>query len=165
MKKKVFGRKLSRNRASRNALFRGLMQSLILNGTIITTKAKAKAIQPSVEKLVTLAKKASVDSTRRVYAALANDGDSTDRMVKVIAPEMNDRPGGYTRLVSLPPRNGDKAPMARLSWVKEIVVPTFEKPAKKEKKDSKVQKTEETKKATLKKKVVAKKASSKAGKK
>ena len=84
MKKKVFGRKLSRDRGSRTALYRALLKALILRGEIKTTYAKAKTIQPEIEKLITLAKKSNVSARRIVYARLANDRQSTNRLFKKI---------------------------------------------------------------------------------
>jgi large subunit ribosomal protein L17 len=72
MNKRVFGRKLSRSRPSREALFASLAQSLIINGKIVTTRAKAKAVQGSVEKMVTLAKSGSIASRRKVMSNLDN---------------------------------------------------------------------------------------------
>jgi large subunit ribosomal protein L17 len=70
MRKKVFGRKFSRDYGSRQALFRALMRSLILSGSIVTTKAKAKAVQPDLDALVNLAKDTSISKRRQAYAML-----------------------------------------------------------------------------------------------
>ncbi|MCX7928577.1 MAG: 50S ribosomal protein L17 [Patescibacteria group bacterium] len=120
MKKKVFGRKLSRDYGSRKALFRALTRSFVLNGSIITTKAKAKAISASVEKLVTAIKKGSLAHIRRVSAKLANDRKVLTKLIKEVAPAFSSIKGGYTKLISLPTRRGDNAEMAKIVWTKEI---------------------------------------------
>ena len=73
MKKRVYGRKLSRERDTRRALFRTLIRALVKYDKIVTTKAKAKAIQGDIDKLVNLAKKDSIQARRRLFASLGND--------------------------------------------------------------------------------------------
>lgn len=124
MKKKVFGRQLSRERDTRRALFRGLIRALVEHGKIKTTKAKAKAILADIDKLVNLAKVGTTSANRRVFAYLGNDRVTTKKLLETIAPSFSDRRGGYTRIVPLPRRRGDAAPMVRLEWVKEIGVKT-----------------------------------------
>jgi|WetSurSiteA1Bulk_404760.scaffolds.fasta_scaffold15053_2 large subunit ribosomal protein L17 len=142
MRKMVFGRKLSRGKKSREALIRSLIKALIGVGKIETTKAKAKAIQGQVDKLVTMAKKNTLSSRRRVLAYLANDRKATDNLVSNIAPVFKDRKGGYTRIILLGKRLGDAAEMARLEWVEQGQVITSKKEEVKE-----VKETKETKKA------------------
>jgi large subunit ribosomal protein L17 len=72
MNKSVFGRKLSRSRPAREALFASLTQSLIINGKIVTTRAKAKAVIGSVEKIITMAKKGNVAARRNIMSSLDN---------------------------------------------------------------------------------------------
>ncbi|KKQ51933.1 50S ribosomal protein L17 [Candidatus Woesebacteria bacterium RIFCSPHIGHO2_01_FULL_39_17] len=122
MKKKVFGRKLSRDRGSREALFRSLIKALILHGSINTTKAKAKAIQSDVDKLVTLAKKGDMSARRRVYAILANDKASIKKLFGEISEAFINKIGGFTRIINLPRRRGDLAEVARLEWSRKIVI-------------------------------------------
>jgi large subunit ribosomal protein L17 len=152
MNKHVFGRKLSRSRPSREALFSSLIRALILSGKIETTRAKAKAIQGKVERALTLAKKATLSGRRRVLAELDNDRKVCDLLFQKIAPAFSGRNSGFTRIVSLPARRGDRAKMVRMEWVEKI---TFEA-VKKESKDDKSKK--ETKKAE--KSVAAKKSTS-----
>jgi large subunit ribosomal protein L17 len=116
MKKRVFGRKLSRNTNTRKALFRSLAASVVANGAITTTKAKAKAVQDQLEKLVTIAKDTSVASRRKLYATLANDRKTADKLFTLTQSVFKDVKGGYTRIISLPRRRGDFAEMARLEW-------------------------------------------------
>ena len=120
MRKMVFGKKLSRGKKGREALLRSLVRAIGISGKIVTTKAKAKAIIGQVDKIVTLAKKGTLDSRRRVLAFLGNDRDTAERLVNTLAPSFSQRNSGYTRIILLPSRKGDNAQMARLEWVDEI---------------------------------------------
>lgn len=133
----MFGRKLSRSRPAREALFSQLIRALILNGKIITTKAKVKAIQGQVEKFVTLAKKGDVNSRRQALADLDNAEDALGILFGKIAPVFSARKSGFTRLIALPSRKGDNAEMARLEWTEKIEL----EEKKKEKKAEKEKKT------------------------
>lgn len=133
MRHRVAGKKLNRSSGHRRALFRNLVSALIYHGRIETTEAKAEAIRPHVEKLITLAKRGiAADNpaygvhARRLAAARINrwvqtpDGERVDLVKKLfdeIAPRYKDRPGGYTRIVKLGPRKGDGAPMAVIELV------------------------------------------------
>src|SRR3990172_8240276 len=121
MKKRVFGRKLSRGRPVREALFASIMRSMILSGKITTTRAKAKAVQPDLEKLVTLAKKDDLAGERRILASLDNARDALTALIKKVAPSFPGKTSGYTRLISLPTRRGDNAKMVRIEWTEKIV--------------------------------------------
>lgn len=140
MKKRVFGRQLSRERDTRRALFRSLIRALVEHGKIKTTKAKAKAIQADIDKLINLAKKDSISAKRRVFAFLGNDKETTKKLLKEVVPSFSDRSGGYTRIVPLPARRGDAAQIVRLEWVKEIEAKKTK--ATKEKKTKTVKKKE-----------------------
>jgi large subunit ribosomal protein L17 len=129
MNKRIFGRKLSRSRPSREALFASLARALIINGKIETTRAKAKAVQGDLEKLVTLAKSGEVRARRKAVSYLDNARDVADILFQKVAKAFASRASGYTRMVSLPPRVGDNAPMVRLEWTEKV---EFE-PKKKEK--------------------------------
>lgn len=120
MKKKVYGRKLSRSLTARKALFRALIKSLIENGRIETTLAKAKAVQADVERLVAKAKKGGVAKRREVYAYLANDKLTTHKLFTEVVQAFGLINSGFTRIVKLPPRRGDLAEMARLEWSREV---------------------------------------------
>lgn len=134
MKKKVFGRKLSRNTNTRKALMRSVVRALVANGTITTTRAKAKAVQTGLEKLVTTSKDSSVAARRRLYAALGNDRTTADRLYNITQKTFLDTKGGYTRLINLPRRKGDFAEMMRLEWSTQ---PEAEKKSVESKKGSK----------------------------
>jgi large subunit ribosomal protein L17 len=120
MNKKVFGRKLSRSRPAREALFASLAQALIGNGKIVTTKAKAKAVQGSIEKMVTLARTGGVASERKVLSKLDNDRKAVNILFQKIAKAFSVRKSGFTRIISLPPRVGDNARMVRLEWTEKV---------------------------------------------
>lgn len=122
MKKKVFGRKLGRDTSSRRALFRSLIRAFVAYGKISTTKAKAKAVQPDIEKLVSLAKSKDISVIRRVYSYLANDRVTTDKLFNSVAPVFTNKKSGFTRIINLPRRLGDNAEMASLEWTEKVGV-------------------------------------------
>lgn len=131
MYKKVFGKKLSRNRGSREALFRSLIRSLVLGGKMETTKIKAKAIQGDVDKLLGLVANDSLSSRRLVLSKLANDKEVADKLFEM-KPITEKRNSGFTRIINLPARKGDNAPLARIEFVDSI-----EKPKEKKVKETK----------------------------
>ena len=116
MKKKVYGRKLSRGFNARKALFRALIRAIVMHGSIETTKAKAKSIQSDIDKLVTLAKKGGINERRRVYAHLGNDRKTTDRLFEIAKKTFFSRNSGFTKIVKLPRRKGDGAEVAKIEW-------------------------------------------------
>ncbi len=116
MRKKVFGRQLSRSRKAREALFRNLIRALILQSSIKTTKAKAKAIVGEVDKLITRAKKNTVASQRLLLAKLGNDRETLEKLL-AIAKIADKRSSGYTRSINLPRRVGDLAQTVRIEFV------------------------------------------------
>ncbi|EKE13553.1 MAG: 50S ribosomal protein L17 [uncultured bacterium] len=120
MNKKVFGRKLSRSRPAREALFTSLAKALIINGKIVTTRAKAKAVTPDVEKMVTLARKSGITSRRKVMSMLDNSREEVNILFADIAKAFSERTSGFTRIISLPKRRGDNAQMVRLEWTEKI---------------------------------------------
>lgn len=99
MRHNVYGRKLGRNTAQRNSLFKNLLESLILHGSIQTTESKAKAIKGAVDKIINQAK---------------NKKNKT-----LILPKLKSRSSGYTSLVKLGPRQGDGAMMVKMSLLLE----------------------------------------------
>lgn len=116
MIKKVFGKKLSRERASREALFASLIRAMISSGKIVTTKAKAKAVQRDLEKMVTLSKKATIQARRQALAFLDNASDVTDKLFREVADLFKSKSSGFTRIINLKPRKGDNAKMVRIEW-------------------------------------------------
>lgn len=83
---------------------------------IVTTEAKAKALRPLAERLITKAKKGGIHRQRQVVATI-HDKDVVHRLFVDIAPRYSERNGGYTRILKLGPRPGDHAPMARIELV------------------------------------------------
>jgi large subunit ribosomal protein L17 len=110
------GKKLGRDSAHRKALYSNLAGALIEHGRIQTTQAKAKAVKPLAEKLITLGKRGDLHARRQALAALRSN-DVVHRLFADIAPRFSDRPGGYTRIVKLGPRQGDAAEMVYLELV------------------------------------------------
>lgn len=137
MKKKVFGRKFSRDYGSRQALLRALTRSLILNGSIKTTHAKAKGLQPDIDALVNLVKNSDVAKLRQAFAIVGNDRETLGVLVGRVAPVFINRTSGYTRIVPLPPRAGDSTREARLEWVEKIEIKTGKLGKVKEEKEDK----------------------------
>jgi large subunit ribosomal protein L17 len=93
-----------------------LVASLIAAEGIVTTEAKAKALRPVAEKMITKAKKGGVHNQRQVVAFIG-DKDMASKLFEEIGPRYADRPGGYTRILKLGSRKGDGAPMARIELV------------------------------------------------
>jgi large subunit ribosomal protein L17 len=122
------GRKLRRTTAHREALLRNLVTSLFDKERIRTTTAKAKEARPLAEKLITLGKAGTLHARRQALAVLYKESTAV-RLFDVIAPRFVERPGGYTRIVKLGPRNGDGAEMAIL----ELIGSEFKKKEKKKK--------------------------------
>ncbi len=116
MRHQVAGRHLGRNTAQRKALFRGLITDLFRHERITTTEAKAKAVRGEAEKLITLAKRGDVHA-RRVVNQTVLDKKIVGKMFETLGPRYKERPGGYTRLFKLGPRQGDAAEMVILELV------------------------------------------------
>ena len=110
------GRRFGGSSAHQKAMMGNLVASLIAAEGIVTTEAKAKAVRPVAEKLITKAKKGGLHNHRQVLAYL-RDPEMTAKLFDDVGPRYEDRPGGYTRILKLGPRPGDKAPMARLELV------------------------------------------------
>ena len=110
------GRKLGRDAAHRRALYSNLAGALIEHGRIKTTEAKAKEVRPIVEQMITLGKRGDVAAHRQAVAYLRSKSVA-HKLFTDVAPRFADRPGGYTRVVKLAPRQGDAAPMAYLELV------------------------------------------------
>src|SRR5215208_6387569 len=104
--------KLSRDSAHRKALLRNLCKEVIEHERIKTSEAKAKAVKPEVEKLITLAKRGDLHARRQALAALGQDKFSVYKLFEEVAPRYEGRPGGYTRILKLGPRKSDATEMA-----------------------------------------------------
>jgi large subunit ribosomal protein L17 len=110
------GKKLGRDSAHRKALYSNLAGALIEHGRIKTTEAKAKAVKPFAEQMITLGKRGDLHARRLALAELRSQ-DVVHQLFADVAPRFADRPGGYTRIVKLGPRNGDAAAMVYLELV------------------------------------------------
>jgi len=110
------GPRFGRDPAHQRLMVANLAASLFAAEAIVTTEAKAKALRPYAEKLITKAKKGGVHERRQVIATI-HDQDVTHKLFADIAPRYTNRPGGYLRILKLGPRPGDNAPMARVELV------------------------------------------------
>ncbi len=109
--------KLRRTQGHRNALLSNLAVSLIEHGRIKTTIAKAKAVKPFVEKLVTKAKTGTLHSRRMALADLRHNENAVQKLFTEIGPLNAERKGGYLRIVKLGQRRSDASEMAVIEWV------------------------------------------------
>ena len=109
--------KLSRDSAHRKSLLMNLSKELIEHERIKTTEAKAKAVKPEIEKLITLAKRGDLHARRQALAALGQDTTIVHQLFEVVAPRYAERPGGYTRILKLGPRPSDSTEMVLLELV------------------------------------------------
>ncbi len=113
------GRKFHRKTDQRQALIKGLADSLVKYGSIETSLYKAKEIRPYVEKLITRAKKQDLQS-RRIVISRLQTLESAHKLMDQIVPQLQSRTSGYLRIKKTKNRIGDNAQMARISFVDEI---------------------------------------------
>ena len=116
MRHRRAGKKLGRDSAHRKALYSSLAGALIEHGRIKTTVAKAKAVKPFTEQMITLGKRGDLHARRLALAELRSQ-DVVHQLFADVAPRFAERPGGYTRIVKLGPRPGDAAPMVYIELV------------------------------------------------
>ena len=109
--------KLSRDAAHRKALFMNLCREVIDHERIQTTEAKAKAVKPELERLITLAKRGDQHARRTAMSRLGQDKFITYKLFEEIAPRYAEREGGYTRILKLGPRRSDSTEMVYLELV------------------------------------------------
>jgi large subunit ribosomal protein L17 len=132
MRHKVAGFKLKRPAASRNALLRNLMTSVIEHERIVTTVPKAKAVRPLVDKMITLAKKDTLHARRQAAMELRTPA-AVKKLFDKLGTRFGQRNGGYTRITRLGPREGDGAEQALLELVgSELVKRAAERAKRKE---------------------------------
>jgi len=110
------GRRLGGSSSHQKAIMTNLAKALIENERLETTQAKAKEVQPLVDKLVGLAKRGDLHA-RRQALAIIRDRDVVHKLFDEIGPRYEDRDGGYSRVVKTGPRKGDAAPMAIIELV------------------------------------------------
>ncbi len=109
--------KLSRSASHRKALLMNLSKEVLEHERITTTEAKAKAVKPELEKLITLGKRGDLHARRQALSALSQDKFAVYRLFEEVAPRYKDRPGGYTRILKLGPRRSDATEMVFLELV------------------------------------------------
>src|SRR5438034_5012287 len=146
--------KLGRTADHRKALLANQVCSLIEHRRIKTTLAKAKAVRPLAEQMVTLGKNGSIHARRTAFATLRQK-DAVKKLFDEIAPASTERNGGYTRIIRLGPRQSDSASMAFIEWVDATVV-VEEKPAEEKKAKTKEPQAEPKQKETKAEKAEAK---------
>jgi large subunit ribosomal protein L17 len=130
MRHNIFGKQLNRDTGQRQALLKGLAGALIRSEAIETTQAKAEAAKGLLEKLITQARRATLNDIRQVESVIISK-ELVDKLVHDIAPRFTGRPGGYLRLVKLGSRVGDNAPMVRIELVSKQLPPEEIKEEKK----------------------------------
>jgi len=116
------GRRFGGNAAHQRLMMANLAASLFAAEGIVTTEAKAKALRPVAEKLITKARRADADPEVKLHqirlvVSYLGDREMTHKLFNEIGPRYADRNGGYTRILKLGPRQGDNAPMARIELV------------------------------------------------
>jgi large subunit ribosomal protein L17 len=149
MRHRNAGFKLGRNTSHRRALLRNLVTSVIIEDRVQTTVAKAKAVRPLSEKMITLGKKGDLHSRRQALSFLMTDA-SVERLFDTVAPRYGDRQGGYLRIVRAGFRQGDggeKAFIELLGAEKQLEVKRLKRDEIKAKKRAELEKhLEESKK-------------------
>jgi large subunit ribosomal protein L17 len=108
---------LSRTASHRKSLLVNLIKEIIDHERIETSEAKAKAVKPELEKLITLAKRGDLHARRQVLSALGQDKFAVYKLFEEIAPRYSERSGGYTRILKLGPRRSDSTEMVLLELV------------------------------------------------
>jgi large subunit ribosomal protein L17 len=119
MRHRRSGRKLGRDASHRKALYANLASALIEHGRIKTTVAKAKEVRPVAEQMITLGRRGDVHSRRQALKLLRSQ-DVVHKLFSEVGPRFADRPGGYSRIVRIGPRQGDAAEMAYLELVDHV---------------------------------------------
>ncbi len=110
------GPRLGSGPAHQRLLLANLASSLFRDGRVKTTEAKAKAVRPVAERMITFAKRGDLAARRNVLRTV-RDRDIVHKLFAEIAPGFSTRPGGYTRITKLGPRKGDAAPMALIELI------------------------------------------------
>jgi large subunit ribosomal protein L17 len=128
MPKPTKGPRLGGGPAHERLLLANLAAALFTHKRITTTETKAKRLRPLAERLITFAKRGDLHARRRVLGVIHDKGVVYE-LFDVIAPQVADRQGGYTRITKIGPRKGDNAPMAVIELVLEPVTPKRKAPA------------------------------------
>ena len=142
MKHRIGFNPLERKSSHRKAMLRNMVGSLFRYERIKTTKTKAKAVRRTAERLITRAKTDSVHN-RRIASSRLYDEGIVAKLFTTIGPRMQDRPGGYTRIIRLGPRKGDASEMVIIELVDYALKTGEEKDKKAKKAAKKAQKKDE----------------------
>ncbi|KKT47371.1 MAG: 50S ribosomal protein L17 [Candidatus Gottesmanbacteria bacterium GW2011_GWA2_44_17] len=142
MNHSVFGKKLSRTKNERKRLFSNLIRDIILHGKIVTSQAKAKAVQPLMEKLISKAKKGTDANRRRILQTIPH-GDIVDMLLRDAKDRFSQRTSGFTRIIKIGNIRSDGSEEVMLSFVDEAIV---REPVKYEQKETKNKETKEIRK-------------------
>ena len=110
------GPRLGGSPSHERLMLANLATDLFMHGKVVTTEARARAVRPLAEKLITKARKGDIHS-RRVVARTITSKDAVHHLFSEVAPKYTDRPGGYTRITKLGPRRGDGAEEAVIELV------------------------------------------------
>ena len=116
MRKRVYVRRLNRDKSKREALCRSLLSTLVLNGEVHTTSARAKEVRSRVERLITLAKRGDLHA-RRIALSRLPHREAVHHLFDELGPRYAERPGGYTRTLRLGTRRGDGAQLMMVQLV------------------------------------------------
>ena len=109
--------KLSRDSAHRKSLLMNITKEVLEHERIKTSEAKAKAVKPEIEKLITLAKRGDLHARRQALSTLSQDKFAVHKLFAEVAPRYAERPGGYTRILKLGPRRSDATEMVFIELV------------------------------------------------
>jgi len=145
---RISQKKLSRDTGGRAALLKSLASALVLHEKIVTTKTRAKAVRPFIEKLITRAKEDTLVNRRYLLAMLGAE-NVVRKLLELVGPTFKGRPGGYTRIIKLTPRVGDAADMAVLEFVENVSEVAAKKKLEEKPTKIKEQKTKEGKDSKL----------------
>lgn len=149
MRHKVFGNQLGRNTKQAKALYRGLVLQLFNRGRIETTLAKAKAIVPMIDRVITYGKKNTVSARREVVKILGGK-NTLDKIFNEVAPRFTNRNSGYSRIIRLQNRFSDSTKLAIIELTEGVAVELAETEIKEE---PVIKKTQRINKAVAKKKL------------
>lgn len=145
MKHRVYGKHLGRNKDQRERLFKSLIRSLFLHGTIETSQEKAKAVKGLVDKVINLSKDKSRSGLLQAYVS---DKSLQDRLTAEIGPKTGSRTSGYTSLIKLGQRLGDNTMMVRMSIIGQEEMKPLEKKVPQVERVPQVSRVEKTVKKT-----------------
>lgn len=110
-------RKLNRETRKRRSILAGLTKTVIINGYVVTTEARAKEVRKFVEKLITYGKKGTLVSRRKALAFVHNDSEVVNKVFNELAKNYENRNGGYTRMIKINERHGDDVLEVKLELV------------------------------------------------